>query len=155
MNIAIQRAAVDDVDRIAPLFDAYRGFYAQPGDLVRGREFIRHRLEREESVIFLAVLDESNSNAITIGFTQLYPVFSSVRMKRKWVLNDLFVAEAHRGLGAGRQLLNRAIEFARETQSRGLELCTGVDNSVAQRLYEQIGLKRIDRFFYYDLPVDE
>ena len=40
----------------------------------------------EESVVFIA-FDEINP----IGFVQLYPSFSSLSMKKSWVLNDLYV----------------------------------------------------------------
>ena len=96
------RAELDDLDALAPLFDAYRQFYGEASDLPGARIFLGDRLKRGESVIFLAVVDRA-----VVGFTQLYPSFSSVSMKRLWVLNDLFVTPDARTSGAGRALLER------------------------------------------------
>jgi len=49
-------------------------------------------------VVFLA-LDGDAGRAT--GFTQLYPLFSSVAARRKWLLNDLLVAPELRLKGYG------------------------------------------------------
>src|ERR1700676_5108761 len=94
-GIEVRQATVDDLDLIAPLFDAYRQFYRQPSDPEAARRFLLERFEHGESVIFLAF-----ENAAAIGFTQLYPSFSSGAMARIFILNDLFVAQEARGHGA-------------------------------------------------------
>ena len=65
-----------DLDLIVPLFDAYRQFYRQPSDPDRARRFLKERFEHNQSVIFLAFADGA-----AIGFTQLYPSFSSGAME--------------------------------------------------------------------------
>ena len=144
----IIRANAKDAETIAPLFDLYRQFYEQPPDLDGARRFIRERLKRDESVIFLA-LDAGRA----VGFTQLYPLFSSVSMRRLWLLNDLYVAAEARKLGAGAALLERARAFALETGAKGLELETAADNFPARRLYEKTGWKKEEGFFHYSLIV--
>ena len=62
-----------------------------------------------------------------IGFTQLYPSFSSISMRRIWILNDLFVAEDRRGRGAAQRLLDAAKAYAVETNAKGLALSTAVE----------------------------
>ena len=148
-SVQVTRATVDDIDVVAPLFDAYRQFYQQPGDLDGARTFLAERLERGESVIFLALLDDGTP----AGFTQLYPIFSSTTMQRAWLLNDLFVAPAARRAGVGRALLERAHAFARETNSKELMLQTAVDNFPAQRLYESLGWQRDNDFYVYMLAL--
>jgi GNAT superfamily N-acetyltransferase len=148
-SVQVTRAAVDDVETVALLFDAYRQFYQQPGDLDGARTFLAERLESGESVIFLARLDDGTP----AGFTQLYPIFSSTSMQRAWLLNDLFVAPAARRAGVGRALLKRAHAFARETNSKELMLQTAVDNLPAQRLYESLGWQRDNDFYVYMLTV--
>ena len=144
----IKRATIGDLDDAAPLFDAYRQFYGQRSDLGAARTFLDERLRRDESVIFLAVEDSK-----ALGFTQLYPSFSSVSLKRLWILNDLFVgADVRRG-GVGRRLLDRAREWAIETGAKGLVLATAVDNSRARALYESCGWRRDDEFQHYYLFV--
>lgn len=144
----IKRATIADVDDAAPLFDAYRQFYGQRSDVAAARAFLEERLRRDESVIFLAVEDSG-----ALGFTQLYPSFSSVSLRRLWILNDLFVgADVRRG-GVGRRLLDRAREWAIETGAKGLVLATAVDNTRARALYESCGWRRDDEFQHYYLFV--
>lgn len=138
------RAELDDLETLVPLFDGYRMFYRQPSDPVGARAFLAERLKRSESVVFLAVAD-----GVVVGFTQLYPSFSSVSMRRLWVLNDLFVAPEGRRSGAGRALLERAERWARETGAKGLTLSTEITNLAAQRLYESAGWTKDADFVHY------
>jgi GNAT superfamily N-acetyltransferase len=143
----IVRATVQHVDLLTPMFDGYRQFYKQPPDSGQARRFLRERLERDESVVFLAIEDEAG-----VGFTQLYPSYSSVSVKRVWILNDLFVVPEARQRGIASALLLRAEQFAVETQARGLELKTAKDNP-AQRLYERMGWQRNEAFHHYSRSV--
>lgn len=130
----IRRATLADLDAAARLFDAYRVFYAQPSDPARARDFLRERLQRDESVLLLAERDGT-----AVGFTQLYPMFSSVRAARVWVLNDLYVDPSARRLGAARALLDAAADFAREDGAVGISLETSRDNAPARALYRAAG----------------
>jgi ribosomal protein S18 acetylase RimI-like enzyme len=139
----IRRATIDDLDVLAPLFDAYRRFYSQPGDVDRARDFLRERLGRGESVVLLATHDGAPA-----GFTQLYPLFSSVRTARLWILNDLFVAEGARRGGVARALLDAAAAFAREDGAAGLTLETARDNAPARALYRAAGWQEEQNQWY-------
>jgi ribosomal protein S18 acetylase RimI-like enzyme len=147
MNLAIRRASEDDLDGIAPLFDAYRQFYAQPSDVQRARAWLQARLQRNESILLLAERDDA-----AVGFTQLYPMFSSVRTARLWVLNDLFVAADARRLGVARALLDAAARFARDDGAAGLMLETSRDNQPARALYLAAGWNE-DASQWYSLPL--
>lgn len=139
MSIATCRANLADLDRLVPLFDGYRQFYGQPAQPVVCRDFLGARLERGESALFLAIDDDA-----AVGFTQLYPGFSSVKARPIWWLNDLFVLPQVRGRGAGRALLDAASDHARATGAACLMLETGADNAYAQGLYERYGYTRLD-----------
>ena len=145
----VKRAGPGDLDAVAPLFDAYRQFYGQRPDLAAARAFLAERLARGESVIFVAVAPEREA----LGFTQLYPSFSSVSLRRLWILNDLFVGPGVRRGGVGRRLLERAREWAVETEAKGLILATAVTNTAAQALYESCGWRRDEEFQHYQLLV--
>ena len=144
----VRRAGLADLDDLAPLFDGYRQFYGQRSDLAGARAFLAERLRRDESVIFVAYADEG-----ALGFTQLYPSFSSVSVKRLWILNDLFVSPTARRGGVGRRLLERAREWAVETDAKGLTLTTALTNSAARSLYESCGWRLDDEFAHYQLLV--
>ncbi|QDH70715.1 GNAT family N-acetyltransferase [Marilutibacter alkalisoli] len=148
MTLTIRRATLNDLDALAPLFAAYRCFYSQAPDLALARGFLQARLQRGESVVFLAGLDGAPA-----GFTQLYPMFSSVRAARVWVLNDLFVDSAARQHGVARALLRAAADFARADGAIRLELETTPDNLAAQTLYEDQGWQQYDGTLRYHLPL--
>lgn len=135
-SIVTSRANLDDLDSLTPLFDAYRVFYRQAPDRAAAQAFLRERLLHGESVIFLA-RDAERGDAL--GFTQLYPSFSSVAARRIWVLNDLFVAPGARQRGVARILMACARRFAGETRALRLVLETAEDNRPAQALYESLG----------------
>lgn len=149
MSITVRQAGLSDADIIAPLFDQYRQFYHQPSQPDLARVFVAERLARHESVIFLAY----NGAAEAIGFTQLFPSFTSVGAGRIWVLNDLYVVPAARGNGVGSILLEAARAHAAATGSKRIELSTAHDNP-ARKLYESHGYIRDDAFIHYSLSLD-
>jgi GNAT superfamily N-acetyltransferase len=134
MTIATRRATLADLDAVAPLFDAYRQFYGQPSDTARARSWLTNRMQAGESVVLLAEVDGRPG-----GFVQLYPMFSSVRTARLWILNDLFVASDARRGGVARALLDAAAQFARDDGAAGLMLETARDNAPARALYRAAG----------------
>lgn len=140
------------IEVIASLFDGYRQFYGQPADLSQAHNFILERLMQKESVIFIAVAQNTNSFD-GLGFTQLYPSFSSVSMQRIWILNDLFVLPKFRNIGVATALLNTAKAFAIDTKARKLILATAIDNYPAQKLYEKAGYSKDAAFYHYQLNV--
>jgi ribosomal protein S18 acetylase RimI-like enzyme len=148
--VEIRRAGVSDLHLLAPLFDHYRQFYHQPADLAVARQYLAARLEREESVVFLAA-----SDTVGYGFVQLYPSFCSVAAQPIWILYDLFVAPAARGRGHGRHLMEAARSFASETGAQRLVLSTADDNSTAQALYESLGYRRDTVFRHYELTLQD
>lgn len=144
----IKKALLDDLETTSNLFDLYRQFYKQESDLDSAKEFISNRIKNNESEIFLAI-DEKNNKGM--GFVQLYPAFTSVGMKRIWILNDLYVHEDYRKQGVGEALMKKAEEFARETKARGLSLETHSENFSAQKLYDKTGYSRDTEYFRYHL----
>ncbi len=150
MSVTIAQATIRELDEAAVLFDEYRVFYGQESDLEGAKAFLFDRLEHGESVIFLA-RDEADGTAV--GFMQLYPLFSSVSMKRIWLLNDLYVRESHRSKQVGKGLLEAAREFAVLTKSKGLEIATQVTNLRAQKVYLEHGYVQDEEFFHYYMLV--
>lgn len=144
----IRRAAPADLDLVAPIFDAYRQFYGCSPDLETARTFLRERLDRGESVIFVAVSDGKG-----IGFVQLYPTFTSIGARRAWILNDLYVSPESRHRGIGRQLMESARQLAVETGAAWVELATARDNHVAQALYRSCGYVKDERFDRFKLAL--
>jgi GNAT superfamily N-acetyltransferase len=148
-NVTVRQATIFDLERIVPLFDAYRQFYRRPGDPVLAHEFLRERFQHQESIIFLAEQEDSAA----VGFTQLFPSFSSVSAARIFILNDLFVHPDARRKRVGALLLAAAARFGREAGAVRLTLSTEVTNQTAQALYETEGWTRQTEFYSYDLTL--
>ncbi|KJJ42239.1 acetyltransferase [Bacillus subtilis] len=144
----IRQANTSDIASIALLFNQYREFYKQASDPQGAEIFLKARLEHHESIILIAEEDGE-----FIGFTQLYPTFSSVSMQRIYILNDLFVAPHARTKGAGGQLLSAAKDFAAENGAKSLSLQTEHHNRAARSLYEKNGYEEETAFVHYHLNV--
>jgi GNAT superfamily N-acetyltransferase len=149
MKPEIIKATVEDIKMVVPLFDAYRVFYNQLSDIEGAEKFLQDRVSRKESIIFIAVL-----NGRGVGFTQLYPIFSSVSLKPALLLNDLFVVEEAREQGVAEALLNRAKEYGRQIDAKWMLLETAPDNYNAQSLYVKNGwIKQTDIFYQFSIGV--
>lgn len=150
-KIEIKRIELNEANLVVGLFNQYRIFYGKFSDLGMAKGFIDARLENNESVIFVA-LDEGKP----VGFTQLYPKYSSARLTKNWILNDLFVDVDYRKQGIGEKLIKTAMGFAKTQGSTFVQLETAVDNFTAQSLYETIGFKKQEpdnEFFLYKIDI--
>jgi ribosomal protein S18 acetylase RimI-like enzyme len=137
IHMEIKRIMLAESALVIDLFDRYRQFYKQPSDLATAKSFINERLGKNESVIFVAL-----DGGTPVGFTQLYPKYSSMRVSKNWILNDLYVGSTHRKQGIGEALIKTAMEFAKAEGSTFVQLETAVDNYTAQSLYEAIGFEK-------------
>ena len=133
-----------NLDQIVELFDAYRVWYGKDSDKSGANDFLSDRLSQQESLIYACQVDDQ-----LVGFTQLYPIFSSTRMQRMWLLNDLFVAAEFRGQGISKLLIERAKELARSTDACGVLLETEKSNDIGNQLYPSVGFELEGNNFYF------
>ena len=151
----IQQINTDTQFLVEELFDKYRIFYQQPSSIALAKQFLHQRLTNNESVVF-AALDDEHGRIIPAGFTQLYPLYSSVHAQKNWVLNDLYVEAAYRKQGIGKKLIETAIQFTKDQGAYFVQLETATDNTAAQSLYETIGFKKcnpLEGEFVYRIPL--
>lgn len=143
-NMDIVKAQIEHLEVLMPLFDSYRQFYRQDSNLEKAKAFLHERIINNESVIYIAYLNDK-----AVGFTQLYPLFSSVSMERMYILNDLFVDVSCRNNGVGNQLIQAAKDLCVTKKYKGLGIQTEYTNP-AQHLYERLGfLKDTDLQFFW------
>ena len=143
------QANLNHLDDLALLFDAYRIFYKKETDLDAAKKFLRERLANDQSVIFMVYNDSR-----AVGFTQLYPVFSSVNMAAVWLLNDLFVDPVYRGKKIRKQLLEAAQNHCTASGAKGVSLETEQTNVVGNKLYPIMGFEKDTEhnFYYWENP---
>lgn len=142
----IRNARLNDLESVSLLFDNYRVFYEKSSDMAGAVQFITERLFNHDSEIFIA----ENEDNILVGFVQLYPLFSSTRMKRLWLLNDLFIQPQFRGKGISILLINECKNLCRQTGSCGLMLETAKNNAIGNNLYLKTGFKPDREHNYYE-----
>lgn len=135
-----------DIEQLVQLFDQYRQFYRKKSDLGGAKGFLTERLENEDSKIYTC----ENDKGQLMGFVQLYPLFSSTRMKKFWLLNDLFVNASFRGQGVSIQLIERAKQLVRDTDACGMYLETEKTNTIGNKLYPRVGFEFNDYANFYE-----
>jgi GNAT superfamily N-acetyltransferase len=140
----VRHATHLDLAQLTKLFDEYRVFYGKETDRKAAEAFLTQRLANADSIIFVA-----EEGATLKGFTQLYPLFSSVRMKKLWLLNDLYVNESYRGQGISIALIDEAKKLCRDTGACGMFLETAKSNDIGNKLYPKVGFElNADHNFY-------
>jgi ribosomal protein S18 acetylase RimI-like enzyme len=161
-SATLRRANIADVERLAPLFDAYRQFYRLPADLALSRDYLRARLARAEAVVLLAQAAEAPpapedahraAEPRATGFCLLYPGWCSLAAAPIFVLNDLYVTPDARRTGVGVQLLKAAEALGRSAGAVRLDLQTARTNAPAQALYESLGWRRDEVYLTYSLEL--
>ncbi|GAA4834400.1 GNAT family N-acetyltransferase [Algivirga pacifica] len=149
--ITLEKATLTHLDALSSLFDQYRVFYEMESALDEGKKFLRERIEMRESEIFVAL----NEDNVMTGFVQLYPLFSSTRMKRLWLLNDLFVHPNYRGEGISKALIEKAKDLCRSTNGCGIMLETAKTNMIGNALYPHTGFSLDTEHNYYEWNASE
>ena len=134
--MTIIKAHIEHLDHLIPLFDGYRVFYKQDSNTTEAKQFLFERLKNNDSIIFIAYIEN-----IAVGFTQLYPLFSSVYMESMILLNDLYVDSNYRGKGVGEALINKSKNHCIENNLKGMAIQTEANNP-AQHLYQRLGFKK-------------
>lgn len=143
---------VQDLGR-SELFDKYRIFYGKESNLKSCIIFINERLRLGDSIIFIVTYQGR-----AVGFTQLYPKFSSVQMTKNWIINDLYVMEQFRSKGVGTMLLKKGFEIAKSKGSNMVYISTQKTNLTAQSLYQYLGFKNVENkndFLDYNFDLSE
>ncbi len=144
-GITIREAIKSDIDALARIVGKYRGFYGvAEQDMAAVKEFIGERIRKNESVILMAVSDTTGA---IVAFSQLFPVFSTVSLKKQWLLNDFYVEETRRNKGVGSSLMEAVKDYFRGS-SKGFILVTAKTNIDAKRFYDKHGWKT-DAYDFY------
>jgi ribosomal protein S18 acetylase RimI-like enzyme len=149
MNFKIINAEEKHIEEIGILFDLYRQFYKYESNLIKSTNYIKDRINNNESTIFIAISDANEA----IGFVQLYETFGSLDLGKIVILYDLYVKEDHRKNNIGRKLMIKSHEYAKKINAKRIQLSTAIDNYIGQSLYESLGYVKDDDFYTYDFEI--
>jgi ribosomal protein S18 acetylase RimI-like enzyme len=141
----IAKVTTSDLVELHGLVEKYRAFYKQPEN-DKTLSFLEERIKNQEAVAFIARIEVQ-----AVGFTLLYPTFSTVSLSNIWLLNDLYVAESARGNGVATELMDVAESAAKQAGATRVFLRTANDNLPAQALYEGRNWVKDEVFRRYDL----
>lgn len=141
----ITKVTISDLAELHGLVEKYRAFYKQPEN-DKTPNFLAERITSQEAVALMARIEGQ-----AVGFTLLYPTFSTVSLSNIWLLNDLFVLETARGNGVATELMDVAESAARLAGATRVFLRTANDNLPAQALYESRNWVKDEVFRRYDL----
>ncbi|WP_343560306.1 GNAT family N-acetyltransferase [Sphingobacterium sp.] len=144
MNYQIKRASLEDLNETAELFNLYRIFYRQESDLEKGKMFLKERFLKDESIVFLAMVDGK-----AVGFVQLYKLFHYTKLEMQWLLSDLYVHQDYRGKGLSVALIEQSKKWCAETDACGLMLETEKTNHIGNALYPRCGFEYDAAHNYY------
>ncbi|MBW8349812.1 GNAT family N-acetyltransferase [Bacillus sp. IITD106] len=138
-NIIIRPASNEDVHALYKLMRQYIvDFYQQPDPEEKDlKDLIHHLLDYPISGLQF-VAEESKQ---LVGFATLYFTFSTLKVKRQAILNDLFVAPQKRGKKIGEKLFETCLDYIRKHHFSSMTWETAKDNLVAQSLYNKMGGK--------------
>jgi len=149
MKIKIIKAEQKHIKEVGILFDLYRQFYKYESNLIESTNYIKDRINNNESTIFIAISDADEA----IGFVQLYETFGSLDLGKIIILYDLYVKEDHRKNNIGRKLMIKSHEYAKKINAKRIQLSTAIDNYIGQSLYESLGYVKDDDFYIYDFEI--
>tara|TARA_B100000575_G_scaffold57829_1_gene43650 strand:+ start:6818 stop:7261 length:444 start_codon:yes stop_codon:yes gene_type:complete len=141
----IREAKKKDIDNLSILFNSYREFYGKESDMIIAKKFIESRINLKDSRIFVCELKDD-----LVGFVQLYPIFSSTRVSKYWILNDLFVNKENRGRGFSKFLIKRAQKLVVMSNACGMLLETEKTNIIGNKLYPSTGFQEYNESNFYE-----
>ena len=144
-----RKATSKDVEHLSELFNAYRMYYRKASAVQSAKTFLEERISNKDSEIFVA----QNTTNKLVGFVQLYPLFSSTRMKKFWLLNDLFVHPEFRGNGISIGLIQKAKDLVLESKACGMYLETEKSNLIGNALYPKTGFELNTSVNFYEWNV--
>jgi len=144
----IEHCSLEHISKLSLVFDEYRVHFEQESNLEASTNFLKERIGNNQAVVFAAIDEDSTD---IMGSTLLYPMYSSLKLKSTWTLNDMYITDKYRKFGVATRLLETVKAFGAETDAQWVNLKTGTENVKAQALYEKFGFKKDEGCFYYYL----
>ena len=121
-----------------PLWDGYNAFYGRKGETALAPEITRATWQRffDPSEPVFALVAESDGTLLGLAHYLFHR--STTRIELTCYLQDLFTAEAARGRGVARMLIEGVYQAAREAGIKRVYWQTHETNAAARLLYDKV-----------------
>ncbi|MGL1930391.1 MAG: GNAT family N-acetyltransferase [Desulfotalea sp.] len=146
----VQKLSEGYLAQFVDLVDQYREFCGFNKSPKKTKEFFQNLLTNNEANTFIAI----NAEDEVMGFVNLYPSYSTLALRKIWILNDLGVSAKFRRMGVAQALIAEVIGFAKTSGAIRIELKTEITNRSAQKLYSEIGFAIDNDNIYYKVPLE-
>lgn len=137
-GVDVRELREDDLDGWRPLWDGYNAFYGRSGETALPEAVVRMTWQRildpDEPVHGLAALLDGH----LVGIAHFLFHRSTIHLEPVCYLQDLFTAEAARGRGVGRKLIEETARRAADAGAARLYWHTHESNLTARGLYDQV-----------------
>jgi RimJ/RimL family protein N-acetyltransferase len=145
-QFSIRRLTVDDVRLYKPIRleavkcepTAFGGSYED--EVLQPDSFYVDKLANIWSTPESAVFGAFDTGGNILGTVGIFKR-SGRKLSHKAILWGMYVKASHRKYGIGRQLLARAVEFAKRIPVDRIELTVVTENQAAAKLYQAIGFE--------------
>lgn len=138
-DVEIVRAGERDVPELSGLLER---LFDQEAEFKPDREAQMQGLRRIVADPSLGFILAGKMNGRIVAMVNVLFTVSTALGERVAILEDMVVAEEHRGAGLGSMLLERAMDKARLSGCRRITLLTDADNEKGQRFYRRHGFVR-------------
>ncbi|MGN6226938.1 MAG: GNAT family N-acetyltransferase [Dyella sp.] len=138
MSVLIRPVRNDDFDRWLPLWDGYNAFYGRHGASALDPAITRVTWQRfldPAEPMFAGVADV---DGVLCGLVHFLHHRSTTRIEPVCYLQDLFTAEAARGQGMARALIEHVYAHAHAAGVRRVYWQTQAGNAAARVLYDRL-----------------
>jgi GNAT superfamily N-acetyltransferase len=137
-ELSIRFVNRQDYDQWLPLWDGYNAFYERSGPTALSPEITAMTWARFFDAYEPVHALVAESGGQLVGLTHYLLHRSTLFIEPTCYLQDLFTAEAARGKGVGRALINGVYEQARIAGSPRVYWLTHETNLTAMQLYDKV-----------------
>jgi GNAT superfamily N-acetyltransferase len=138
-NFKVRPIERQDYSAWRPLWDGYNAFYGRSAASALPEQITQATWERfftHEEPVYAQVAEDDNG--LIVGITHYLFHRSTTRLHDVCYLQDLFTAQAYRGRGVARQLIQAVYEAARAAGSTRVYWMTHTSNVAGRALYDKV-----------------
>ena len=146
MSVTVRRANPDDARAIAELairlFEQHRGYdarrFAEVANVEGAEWFYGNQTEAQEARVLVA---EFEGKIVGFAYIQYEAKNYAGLLENAAWLHDIYIDETARGKNAGKLLIEKSVEAAKELGADKLMLSTAAKNEAAREFFKRRGFK--------------